>query len=77
MPKVVVNVQTYGDFDMPSTYILMYAPKGFKKYEIKSMIKIVEKDHRKTNDPEKAIQELKKLGFQPCSTVDLTIGGEL
>lgn len=77
MPKVVINVQIYGDFDVPSTHMLMYAPKGFKKQQICGMVKTVENNHRKTNDPEKAVRELKQLGFQPCNTVELTIGGDL
>ncbi len=77
MKNIVVNVQTYGDFDIPGTACVMLAPEYMTKSQIKSMVKLIQDDNRKTNDPDAAIEELKKLGFQSCSTVDLTVGGGL
>ncbi len=77
MKKVVVNVQTYGDFDIPGTACVMFAPECMTRSQVKSMVKLIQDDNRKTNDPEAAIKELKQLGFTPCTAVNLTVGGGL
>lgn len=75
--RILVNIQTYGDFDMPSTDVIMIAPAGWVLGGVAKVANTLEKRNSKTNDTVDVIKELKLLGFTVLTTVDLTIGGDL
>lgn len=77
MSRVLVNVQVYGDFDMPYTEVIMEAPGFVDPNAVAGIIKLVKEENSKTDDVGAVISQLKSLGFSVCKTVDLTIGGDL
>lgn len=74
---IIINLQSYGDFDMPFTELVLAAPSGYDRAAVREIAKELQSKYSKTRDPEPAIQELKKLGFKPCSDINLRIGGGL
>ena len=77
MSRVLVNVQVYGDFDMPYTEVIMEAPGFIDPNAVAGIIKLVKEENSKNNDVDATIRQLKSLGFSVCKTIDLTIGGDL
>ena len=77
MSRVLVNVQVYGDFDMPYTKVIMEAPGFIDPNAVAGIIKLVKEENSKTDDVGAVIKQLKSLGFSVCKTIDLTIGGDL
>ena len=77
MSRIAVNIEVFGDFDIAVTHLVMLAPDGLGKAQVRTMVKEVKLNNRMTDDPEQAIKELKQMGFTPCSTMGLTIGGGL
>lgn len=78
MSRILINVQAYSDFDIPTSRVIMEAP-GFIDggAGVRRIVKIVEDENRASNDVDAVIKQLKSLGFTVCKTVDLTIGGDL
>ena len=77
MSRVLINVQVYGDFDMPYTEVIMEAPGFIDPNAVAGIIKLVKEENSKTDDVDAVIRQLKSLGFSVCKTIDLTIGGDL
>lgn len=77
MKRIVINVQTYGDFDIPGTDVIMMAPEGFVLGAAAKLARTFADMNSKTNDTSAVIKELKAHGFTVCKAVDLTIGGDL
>lgn len=77
MDNIIVNIQTYGDFDMPVSALLMVAPDGMSIKSVRLIVEEVEDNNKLTSDPDNAIKELKANGFKVCKAFDLSIGGEL
>lgn len=77
MSRILVNIQTYGDFDIPSTEVIMESPGFVDPSAVQGIINIVELENRKSADPNDVINQLKSLGFSVCKTIDLNIGGDL
>ena len=75
--RILVNIQTYGDFDMPGTDVIMIAPAGWVEGGAAKVARTLEKRNSKTNDTSEVIKELKLLGFKVLTTIDLTVGGDL
>jgi len=76
-PQVVVNVQSYGDFEIPNTDTIMIAPSGMSPGEVSTQVAAVTKLHRETNNSKKLINELKLLGYQRVAIIDAVVGGDL
>lgn len=74
---IVINLQTYGDFDIPGCRALMVAPNGMSKGAIKETVSSVKSMFSDSNDVERTIRVLKGLGFESVEKIDLTIGGDL
>ena len=77
MKRIVINVQTYGDFDIPSTDTIMMAPEGYVVGAVAKLARVIQSANSKTRDSAATIKELKSLGFTVCKEIDLTIGGDL
>ena len=77
MSRVLVNVQVYGDFDIPTSRVIMEAPGFIDPTAVAGIVELVKEENSKTNDVDAVISQLKSLGFSVCKTIDLTIGGDL
>lgn len=77
MSRTIINVQVYGAFDIPSTYVIMEAPGFVESTAIRGIINTVELENKNSDDPNDVINQLKSLGFTVCAAIDLTIGGNL
>ncbi len=71
---MIINVQSYGDFDIPVTQCLMEID-GFGKREMKEILNSLEERFSHTNDPDGVIKELKRWGAVHLKSCDITIGG--
>lgn len=74
---IIVNVQSYGDFDIESTDFLMVAPEGMTKVQVAEIVKEAYEEFKNTNDSEKVKTYLKHLGFKTSKYFNLVIGGNL
>ena len=74
---IIVNIETYGDFDMPSTELSMAAPQSMSKQMAKTLKKEAEEMFKDTDDVDEVIKHLKQQGFETCNTLSITIGGNL
>ena len=77
MKRIVINVQTYGDFDIPGTDTIMMAPEGYVVGAVAKLARVIQDNNSKTRDSSATIKELKSLGFTVCKDINLTIGGGL
>lgn len=77
MDNIIVNIETYGDFDMPVSVLLMVAPNGMGKKTVRLIVEEVKSDNRMTRETDAAVKTLKSYGFTVCKSHDLTIGGGL
>jgi len=41
MKRIVINVQTYGDFDIPSTDTIMMAPEGYVVGAVAKLARVI------------------------------------
>lgn len=74
---IVVNIQTYGDFDMPGTVLTMVAPAAMSKKIAQTLKKEAEEMFKDTNDVDGVIAYLKDWNFTTCNMLNITIGGNL
>lgn len=74
---IAIEVQVYGDFDMPLTVAVMVAPESWRKADVSAQCKVMENTYANTRESDKAIAELKRLGFKPLKTYDMAVGGNL
>jgi len=74
---IVFNIQTYGDFDVASTAMIMIAPLGMSKKIAREIAKEATEILSKTNDPDSAVSYLDGWGCIVANTHDITIGGDL
>lgn len=74
---IVVNIQTYGDFDIPGTDTIMVAPQAMSKKIARELKKEAEEMFKNTNDTEGVIKWLRSWGFETCNILNITIGGNL
>lgn len=72
--NIVINVMTYGDFDMPYIVATMVGPDT---PGIKSILTDIQNNNCDTADATQAIEQLKDLGFSLLKDHELTIGGHL
>ena len=73
---IVINLQNYGDFDIPVNQCVLLSD-SYHKSDVKRFVDMVEDEFGFTNDPTEAIKFLKKQGFTIAKTIDCTIGGDL
>lgn len=74
---VIVNLEVYGDFDMPSCVGAMLAPELMSKGEVKRIAEEMKEKYKDTRCVDGLIKDLKSLGFYPSTKVDITVGGNL
>lgn len=74
---IIVNIQTYGDFDTPSTEVSMVAPQAMSRKIARELKKEAEELFKNTDDVDSAIKYLRGWGFETCNTLSITIGGNL
>ena len=74
---IIVNIATYGDFDMPSTEVTMVAPQDISKSRAKQFKREAEEMFKDTDDVDEVIKYLKAQGFETCNSLTITIGGNL
>ena len=77
MKPILVNVQTYADFDIPVTNCVMIAPAEMSREDAVHIVNGIFAANQNTDDPSNAIKQLKRVGFTTCKTIDLTVGGNL
>lgn len=77
MSRTIINVQAYGDFDIPTSRLIMEAPGFIEEQAVAGIIAIVKKENAGSDNTNEVIKQLKSLGFTACRTIDLTIGGDL
>ena len=77
MKRLVINIQTYGDFDIPGTDTIMLAPEGYGTGDVAILARSLEDEYSKTRDSSGAIKELKSMGFTVCKDINCNIGGDL
>ena len=75
--RIIVNVGGYGDFDMPYVEASLLAPEYMSKKEINNIVQQVTEENLYTRDTTKAIEVLKREGFEIFTNVDLLVGGGL
>lgn len=75
--QLIVNLNVYGDFDMPITVVNMLAPRGMDKAEASTIVREVESECRLEREADKAIRLLKQYGFSTVRSIDLNSGGDL
>ena len=74
---IIINLQMYGDFDMPYTDTLLMAPDSMNRHGAKICVDDVKKKFNMSRDAHAAVTELKQYGFTVCESIDITIGGGL
>ena len=74
---MIFNIEKYGDFDMPSTALIMQAPEGMTKKIACGLVKEGEELFADTNEITGVQSWLMSWGFTPVKTFTLTIGGHL
>ena len=74
---IIVNIATYGDFDMPSTVLSMVAPQNISKSRAKQFKREAEEMFKDSDDVDGVIEYLKSQGFETCNSLTITIGGNL
>lgn len=74
---IIVNIETYGDFDMPSTDTLMVAPDFMTKKGARTLADEASAKFANTNDSAEVIKFFKDQGFTPAIELKCTIGGNL
>ena len=74
---VIVNIQTYGDYDKPCTERLMKAPAIYTKAGARGLVARIQHEFSESNNVNAVIAELKKFDFETVEHVDLTIGRDL
>lgn len=77
MKQIIVNIETFGDFDMPSTEVLMVAPAGMTKCFVKRVAAEAKKQFADTRETDGVIKFFKEQGFTCASEVICRIGGNL
>ncbi len=75
--RIVINLETYGDFDMTATAAILIAPESMDKSEVATIVSSVETEFANSNDHQKAVKRLKEQGFETLKYFDCTIGGNL
>lgn len=74
---IAINLQKYGDFDMPYTVATLVAPDGMSKKVAKMIAEEATEMFRDTDDATAAISYLRTWGFATVPAYDVTIGGGL
>jgi len=74
---IIVNIEVYGDFDMPTTVALMAAPEGMDKGTVKAFCDETSKMLADTRNSDEAIKMLKTVGFTTVKSCTVRIGGNL
>lgn len=77
MKQIIINIEKYGDFDMPYTALSMLSPDGMSKSYIKRILDEAHDLFESDEDEDKVKKHLMERGFIPCSSMSLTIGGNL
>jgi len=75
--SICINVEKYGDFDMPHTEVIMLAPESMSAVVVRQATELVQADNRNNRDCDNAIKQLKSLGFIVCMSYSVTVGGNL
>jgi len=75
--NTIVNIEVYGDFDMPQTAAIMTSPDGMSRQEIKSHLAEISNLFNKSNDVDEAIKHMKSAGFKIVKFKTLHLGAEL
>ena len=73
---IIVNIEKYGDYDIPYTALTMVAPEEMGKKQVSTLVKRAEIDLSSTNDEQVAIKYLKDWGFTVVKTFSVAIGGD-
>ena len=71
---MIINIQSYGDFDIPVTYCLMEI-NDISKSDIKSILSELEHRYGSTREVDGIIKDLKRLGATVVKSYDCTVGG--
>jgi len=72
---MIVNIQGYGDFDVPVLLATMQAPDSMADAEVDKVVSECHMLFSETTNLDTAVAYLKKLGFKVVKTRDFTIGG--
>jgi len=74
---IIINIETYGDFDVPSTDTLMVAPDGMTESYAKQLAEQARIDYAHTSDSADLIKSLKSEGFSCVHEIKCSIGDDL
>ena len=74
---IIVNIQTYGDYDVPGTALLMVAPQLMSRKIAKELKKEAEELFKDTDEIDGVITYLKSWGFTTANTISITVGNDL
>ena len=74
---LVINIEKYGDFDIPYSVLIMQAPYGMTKGQLASTVKMVESTFSTSEDVAAVKKFLKGLGFESVKLQSARIGGDL
>ena len=74
MKPVIVNIQTYGDFDMPSTVLVMIAPYGMTKQEVSTIVDHATVEFKSSDNVVTVKTYMQAQGFEVAPAYDLVIG---
>ena len=74
---VIINVQKYGDFDMPYTVVSMLAPEGMGKKVAFKIAEEAETMFSNTAMTDRIERYLQDQGFTSCTTTSAAVGGNL
>lgn len=73
----IFNIETYGDFDMPHTAVLMVAPEGMSKKTAEMIAEEASDMFRNTNEVDGVIRYLESWGCTTVKQHKIQVGGNL
>ena len=75
---IIVNIETYGDFDILVSASIMQAPIGMTKQTVREAIEEAEEMFGESRDVDKVVRYLKsQWSFETVKFYNLRIGGKL
>lgn len=74
---IAFNLQTYVDFDIPSTECIMIAPAGMSKKAAKLIANEADTMFRDSTDVKALVKYLRTWGCEPVKSYGITVGGNL
>lgn len=74
---IAINLETYGDFDIPVNNGILIPPEGMGKSSVIAINNEIEKKCANDRNPDRAIKLFKEVGFTVLFTLDCTVGGNL